>query len=262
MKLVKEYNKKFVIDNFEKDKDMLIIAGPCSIESEEQMMKVAERLVSLDVKFIRAAMVKPRTSPYSFQGIGYEGIEIIKKVKDKYNIGIVSELMELSHLHLYNEFVDIIQIGARNMQNFELLKAVGKLDKPVLLKRGFGNTIEEWLNAAEYIMANGNDKIILCERGIKTFEQSTRNTLDISSVPIIKGLTKLPIIVDPSHASGRSDLIIPLSLASIAAGSDGLMIEVHPDPNASISDKDQAINLDDFASLISKVKKIKEALCK
>jgi len=260
MKLVKEYNQEFKIDKFEKGKDLLIIAGPCSIESEEQMFEVAERLVNLGVKFIRAAMVKPRTSPYSFQGIGLEGIEIIKKLKAKYPLNVVSELMDINSIDIYEEYIDIIQVGARNMQNFELLKALGKSKKPILLKRGFGNTIEEWLNACEYLLAYGNNQVILCERGIRTFETATRNTLDISSVPIVKGLTKLPIIVDPSHASGRRDLITSLSLASIAAGSDGLMIEVHPHPEESVSDKDQAISLDEFARLLKKVKNVKEAI--
>lgn len=262
MKLVKEYNKQFMIDHFEKDKDLLIIAGPCSIESEEQMMRVAEKLVSLNIHYIRSAMFKPRTSPYSFQGIGFDGLEIIKKIKEKYPIKVVSELVRLNDIPIYEKYVDVIQIGARNMQNFELLKAVGKLKKTVLLKRGFGNTIEEWLNSAEYIMANGNEQIILCERGIKTFETATRNTLDISSVPVVKGLTKLPIIVDPSHASGRRELVTPLALASIAAGSNGLMIEVHPDPENSVSDKEQAISLAEFENLISKVKEINKTLTK
>ena len=260
MKLVSEYNKQFEIDRFKKDEDLLIIAGPCSIESEVQLMEVAKRLVELNVHYMRSSFYKPRTSPYSFQGIGEAGIDIIKKVKSTYNINIVSELVRISDLPDYVKYVDVIQIGARNMQNFELLKAVGKVKKPVLLKRGFGNTIEEWLNAAEYIMANGNENIILCERGIKTFETSTRNTLDISSVGVVKKITKLPIIVDPSHASGRSDLVTSLSLASIAAGSDGLMIEVHPNPEDSISDKDQAIGFEELSKLLNKSKEIQKLI--
>lgn len=260
MNLVKEYNKTFKIDKFEKGKDLLIIAGPCSIESEEQLMSVAKRLVEMNVYYMRSAFYKPRTSPYSFQGLGEAGIEIIKKVKETYNIKIVSEIVNINNLNLYEKYVDIIQIGARNMQNFELLKAVGKVKKPVLLKRGFGNTIEEWLNAAEYIMLNGNENIILCERGIKTFETSTRNTLDISSIPVVQKLTRLPIIVDPSHASGRRDIVTSLSLAAVAAGSDGLMVEVHPHPEESISDSDQAISFDEFDKLVKKVKIIYKSI--
>ncbi|MCK9471056.1 MAG: 3-deoxy-7-phosphoheptulonate synthase [Bacilli bacterium] len=252
MKLVKNYNKHFKIDKFEKGKDLLIIAGPCSIESEEQLLNVASKLVENNVYYMRSAFYKPRTSPYSFQGLGEAGIEIIKKIKSKYDIKIVSEIVNINNLDLYKDYVDIIQIGARNMQNFELLKAVGKVNKPILLKRGFGNTIEEWLNAAEYIMYNGNENIILCERGIKTFENSTRNTLDISSIGVVNKLTKLPIIVDPSHASGRRDLVKSLSLAAIAAGSDGLMIEVHPSPTESISDSDQAISFSEFEEILHK----------
>ena len=261
MKLISEYNKQFKIDKFTKGEDLLVIAGPCSIESEEQILDVARRLVQLNVHYMRSSFYKPRTSPYSFQGIGEVGIEIIKKVKSTYNINIVSELVNVKDLPDYVKYVDVIQIGARNMQNFELLKAVGKVKKPVLLKRGFGNTIEEWLNAAEYIMVNGNDNIILCERGIKTFETSTRNTLDISSVGVVNKLTKLPIIVDPSHASGRSDLVSSLSLASVAAGSDGLMIEVHPSPSDSISDKDQAISFDELSKILDKSRKIHDLVC-
>lgn len=253
MNLVKGYNKHFKIDKFDQGNNLLIIAGPCSIESEEQLLEVAKRLLEMNVYYMRSAFYKPRTSPYSFQGLGEAGLEIIKKVKAECDIKIVSEIVNVNDLDLYKDYVDIIQIGARNMQNFELLKAIGKINKPVLLKRGFGNTIEEWLNAAEYIMVNGNDQIILCERGIKTFENSTRNTLDISSIPVVKGITKLPIIVDPSHASGRRDLIKPLSLAAIAAGSDGLMVEVHPNPNDSISDSDQAISFDEFLEIMNKV---------
>lgn len=256
MELVKKYNKNLKIGDFSLENNLLIIAGPCSIESEEQMVKVAEKLIKLNIKFIRAYPYKPRTSPYSFQGIGEEGFKIILKLKSIYNIKIVSEIINLSDLDFYLKHVDIIQVGARNMQNFELLKALGKINKPILLKRGFGNTIDEWLNACEYILKNGNDQVILCERGIKTFETMTRNTLDISSIPIVKKLTKLPIIVDPSHASGRSDLVKPLSLAAIAAGSDGIMVEIHPNPDQSVSDKEQAISLDEFESLINDLRKL------
>lgn len=260
MKLVTSYNKNFKIDYFDKSKDLLIIAGPCSVESEEQMDEIAKNLVECGVHYIRGAIYKPRTSPYSFQGLQEEGYEILKKIKQKYPIKIVSEIVNSNDIEKYNEFVDIIQIGARNMQNFELLKAVGMVDKPVLLKRGFGNTIEELLNAAEYIMANGNENIILCERGIKTFEHYTRNTLDISSVPVVQKLTNIPIIVDPSHASGRSDLVLPLARAAVAAGANGVMIEVHPSPKESISDADQAISISEFKKLIDQIMYIKSLL--
>lgn len=256
MKLAKSIKDNMKIDGFNQGKELLIIAGPCAIESEEQMCEVASKMEKLGIKYLRAAFFKPRTSPYSFQGIGEEGLEIIKKVKAKYNIKVVSEVLDVESLNKYYSYIDIIQIGARNMQNFELLKAVGKLDKPILLKRGFGNSIEEWLNACEYILIEGNKKVILCERGIKTFEPLTRNTLDISSIPIVKKLTNLPIIVDPSHASGRSDLVFPLSLAAIAAGADGLMIEVHPNPEKSLSDSVQTISFDEFEILNKKVKKL------
>lgn len=256
MKLVKNYNKEFKIEHFKYNNDLLIIAGPCSVEDEEELSLITKRLLENNIYYLRAAIFKPRTSPYTFQGIGFEGFKIIKNLKEKYPIKIVSELVDLKYLDLYLEHIDIIQVGARNMQNFELLKALGKTSKPILLKRGFGNTVEELLYAAEYIMENGNDKIILCERGIKTFEDSTRNTLDISSIGVIKALTKLPIIVDPSHASGRRDLIESLSLASVAAGADGLMLEVHPDPDKSVSDAEQTISLEMLEDILKKVRNI------
>lgn len=260
LELVKKYHQELNIDGFSLKDNLLIIAGPCSIESEEQMLQVAKMLFENKIMFLRTATYKPRTSPYSFQGLGREGFGIIKKIKEIYPLKVVAEIVNTRDLDLYIEYVDIIQIGARNMQNFEILKTLGQTKKPVLLKRGFGNTIEEWLNAAEYLLVNGNDQVILCERGIRTFEVMTRNTLDISSIPIVKGITKLPIIVDPSHASGRSDLVRPLSLAAIAAGADGLMIEVHPQPNESISDKDQAIGFGEFTSLLDEIIRIKTVL--
>lgn len=260
MELVKKYNKEITIGGFSLKEHLLIIAGPCSIENEVQMMETAAILVQNGVHFLRASIYKPRTSPYSFQGIGEQGFEIIEKVKSRYPIMTVSEIVSADDLGLYEKYTDIIQVGTRNMQNFELLKALGKSTKPVLLKRGFGNTIEEWLNAAEYLLSRGNDRVILCERGIRTFENMTRNTLDISSIPIVKRMTGLPIIADPSHASGRSDLIRPLSLAAIAAGADGLMVEVHPHPAQSVSDKDQAIGFSEFGELLSSVRKIASCL--
>ncbi len=262
MQLVKTIKKWNHLGDFDFSKQLLVIAGPCAIESLEQMEEVAQFMVMNHIHFIRAYPKKPRTSPYSFQGLGVAGHEIIKTIKAKYPIQIVSELLDLEDLPFFMDFVDIIQIGTRNMQNFELLKVLGGINKPVILKRGFGNTIEEWLMAAEYLLKYGNSQIILCERGIRTFERATRNTLDISSIPIIKQTTNLPIIVDPSHACGRSDLVKPLSLASVAAGADGLLLEVHPKPEQSLSDKEQAINFQEFSSLMMELRKIAEVMNK
>lgn len=251
-----------VLSDFYNKEDLLIIAGPCAIESLPQMEEVAKFLVENNITFMRAGIFKPRTSPYSFQGLGEEAFQIVKYIKEKYNLKIVSEIVNIKDIEFYKDYVDIVQIGARNMQNFEILKELGKTKIPVLLKRGFGNTIEEWLNACEYILSYGNSQVILCERGIRTFEPSTRNTLDISSVPVVKNLTKIPVIVDPSHASGRADLVGPLSLASIASGADGLMIEIHPSPKDALSDKDQAIGFDEARNIFKKVREINKILGK
>lgn len=255
---VKEYKAKPLI----KENEFLVIAGPCSVESEEKTLKIAKFLLDNNIKYLRAGAYKPRTSPYTFQGLELEGLEILKRVKKATGIKVVVEIMDISLVPYYVENVDIIQVGARNMQNFPLLKALGKTNKPILLKRGFGSTINEWLFAAEYILNEGNDKVILCERGIKTFETMTRNTLDISSVPIIKGISKIPVLVDPSHSSGRGDLIIPLSKAAIAVGSDGIMVEVHDIPESSISDKDETIDFETFKTLLKEIKVIGNALKK
>ena len=236
-----------------------LIAGPCSVESAEQIIGIAKRVKQSGATFLRGGAFKPRTSPYSFQGLRAEGIELLLEAKKETGLPIVTEIMSTSHLDLFEE-VDVIQIGARNMQNFELLKEVGKLDKPVLLKRGLANTIEETLMSAEYIMASGNEKVILCERGIRTFETYTRNTLDISAVPIFKKLSHLPVVVDPSHASGISWLIEPLSLAALAAGADGLIIEVHNDPPHALSDGAQSITPDRFDQLAKKLFSVERAI--
>ena len=262
MELVKRANQINKIKDFDINHELMIIAGPCAIESYDQMMEVAKLLVANKVRFLRAYPDKPRTSPYSFQGLGERSHGIIQAVKKQFPLFIVSELLNMDDLAFFLEFVDVIQIGARNMQNFELLKALGKVDKPLILKRGFGNTIEEWLMAAEYLLKYGNSQVILCERGIRTFETMTRNTLDISSIPIIKQMTKLPIIADPSHACGRSDLVKPLALASLAAGADGLLLEVHPQPSRSLSDKDQALNFDEFTRLLTEIKNISQLMKK
>jgi 3-deoxy-7-phosphoheptulonate synthase len=231
-----------------------IMAGPCSVESEEQIVEVAKRVKKAGANFLRGGAFKPRTSPYSFQGLELEGLKLLKIAKEETGLPIVTELMSTDYLDTFVEEVDMIQIGARNMQNFDLLKQVGRTKKPVLLKRGLSSTIEEWLMSAEYIMAGGNDNVILCERGIRTFETITRNTLDLQAVPVIKKLSHLPIIIDPSHAGGYAYLVEPMAKAAIMAGADGLMIEVHNDPENALSDGQQSLTPDAFDKLMSKVK--------
>ena len=228
------------------------IAGPCSIESEKQIISIAEDVKKAGASFLRGGAFKPRTSPYSFQGLREDGLKLLLKAKEETGMPIVTELMSVNHLDLFKD-VDVIQIGARNMQNFELLKEVGKTKKPVLLKRGLANTIEEWLMSAEYVMSEGCKDIILCERGIRTYETYTRNTLDLSAIPILKDLTHLPVIVDPSHASGVAKLVKPLSLASVGAGAHGLMIEVHNDPKHALCDGAQSITPDAFDDIVKGV---------
>ena len=209
---------------------LMMIAGPCSVESEEQVIEIAKKVKASGAKFLRGGAFKPRTSPYAFQGLKYEGLEMLKKAREATGLKIVTELMSIDDLEVFEKDVDVIQIGARNMQNFDLLKKAGKLNKPILLKRGIAATIEEWLMSAEYIMSEGNSNVILCERGIRTYETTTRNTLDISAIPMIKKLSHLPIIVDPSHAAGLRWMVEPLSKAAVAIGADGLIIEVHNNP--------------------------------
>ncbi|HKL74052.1 MAG TPA: 3-deoxy-7-phosphoheptulonate synthase [Clostridia bacterium] len=229
-----------------------LIAGPCSVESEKQIIDIAIEVKAAGAHFLRGGAYKPRTSPYSFQGLRESGLQLLSKAKKETGMAIVTEIMGINDIELFED-VDIIQVGARNMQNFELLKALGRTSKPILLKRGLANTIEEWLMSAEYIMAEGNEKIILCERGIRTFEQYTRNTLDLSAIPLVKELTHLPVIVDPSHASGLSRLVAPLSLAAVGAGSDGLLIEVHNDPMHALCDGAQCIKPMQFDQLVKKI---------
>ena len=233
-----------------------IMAGPCSVESEEQVVAIAKAVKASGANFLRGGAFKPRTSPYSFQGLELEGLELLKIAKQETGLPIVTELMSTAYLDKFVEDVDVIQIGARNMQNFDLLKQIGKTNKPILLKRGLSATIEEWLMSAEYIMAGGNENVILCERGIRTFETYTRNTLDLSAVPMVKRLSHLPIIVDPSHAGGYWYLVEPLAKAAIMAGADGLMIEVHNDPENALSDGQQSIKPESFKNLMDKVKVI------
>ncbi len=234
-------------------KHFQFIAGPCSVESEKQIIEVAEAVKKAGATLLRGGAFKPRTSPYSFQGLGLDGLKLLKKAKQETGMPIVTELMSERYLDDF-EGVDVIQIGARNMQNFDLLKAVGRLKVPVLLKRGISATIEEWLMSAEYIMSEGNENVILCERGIRTFEPYTRNTLDLSAIPILKERTHLPVIVDPSHASGVARLVRPLSLASVGAGADGLIIEVHNDPTHALCDGAQSLKPEQFEEVVNSVR--------
>ena len=229
-----------------------VIGGPCSVEGKEQVVRIAEKVKAAGGTMLRGGAYKPRTSPYAFQGLGTEGILDLVAAREATGLPIVSELMSEHEIDEFEQYVDLVQIGARNMQNFRLLKAVGKMKKPVLLKRGLANTIEEWIMSAEYIMAGGNENVILCERGIRTFEKYTRNTLDLSVVPIIKEKTHLPIIIDPSHATGDWRYVESMSLAAIAAGADGLIIEVHENPEAAWSDGAQSLKPERFASVIEK----------
>ncbi len=228
------------------------IAGPCSVETEKQIIEVAEAVKAAGATVLRGGAFKPRTSPYAFQGLRDEGIKLLLKAKEVTGMPIVTEIMSVRHIDLFYD-VDIVQIGARDMQNFELLKEVGRMRKPVLLKRGLANTIEEWLMSAEYLMSEGTKEIILCERGIRTYEPSTRNTLDLSAIPVLKERTHLPVIVDPSHASGLARLVRPLSLAAVGAGADGLMIEVHNDPPHALCDGAQSLRPEEFADVMRRV---------
>ncbi len=237
----------------------MMIAGPCSVESSEQMMEVATRIQASGANVLRGGAFKPRTSPYDFQGLKEEGLRLLLEAKKASGLPIITEIMSASHLPLFED-VDIIQVGARNMQNFDLLNELGKIRKPVLLKRGLSSTIKELLMSAEYIMAGGNEQVILCERGIRTYETYTRNTLDISAVPMLKELTHLPVVVDPSHASGLSRLVKPLSLAAAAAGADGIMIEVHNDPAHALCDGPQSLTPDQFDDVAKSVRNVLNAL--
>ena len=241
------------------DGSLHIIAGPCSVESEEQIVQIAKDVSASGATLLRGGAFKPRTSPYAFQGLKSEGLDLLKIARKETGLPIVTEIMRTSHIDMF-ENVDIIQVGARNMQNFDLLKELGRTKKPVLLKRGLSATIEEWLMSAEYIMAGGNDNVILCERGIRTYETYTRNTLDISAIPIIKKLSHLPVVVDPSHASGKSWLVEPLAMAAVAAGADGLIIEVHNDPPHALSDGAQSITPQQFDGVAKKLFALKNAL--
>lgn len=238
------------------------IAGPCSIESEEQMEEVAKALSEMGIKLLRGGAFKPRTGPYAFQGLGEEGLDIMRKVADKYGMGVVTEILDIRDLDSVCEKSDILQVGARNMQNFQLLKELGKIKKPILLKRGLTATIEELLLAAEYILSGGNPNVILCERGIRTFETETRNTLALATVPLVKELSHLPIIVDPSHATGKRSLIEPMTKAAIACGADGFIVEVHPHPEKALSDAQQQLTPEAFRQMMENLKPIITAVGK
>ena len=238
-----------------------IMAGPCSVESEEQVMEIARAVKAAGATMLRGGAFKPRTSPYDFQGLKADGIELLIEAKKETGLPIVTEIMNANHLDLFDE-VDVIQVGARNMQNFELLKELGRTKKPILLKRGLANTIKELLMSAEYIMAGGNENVILCERGIRTFETYTRNTLDLSAIPLLHELSHLPVIVDPSHATGLARLVKPMAMAAVACGADGLMIEVHNDPTHALCDGPQSLTPDAFADVTASIRQIRSALGK
>lgn len=237
-----------------------LIAGPCSIENEDQIFRLAKIVADSGAKILRGGAFKPRTSPYSFQGLGEEGLKLIRAAADEFNLLVITEVMQIDHIDLIGKYTDIFQVGARNMQNFALIKELGKVDKPVMLKRGIAATIEEWLMSAEYILSNGNRKVLLCERGIRTFETYTRNTFDLSAIPVVHKKSHLPVIADPSHATGIRDQVPPMARAAIAAGADGIMIEIHDDPENALSDGPQALLPNTFLKLVDELKLIAQAI--
>lgn len=241
---------------------VMVIAGPCSVESMDQLMDTAIAVKKSGASMLRGGAFKPRTLPYSFQGLGEEGLQILAKAREETGLSIITEVMSPAAVELVESYADVLQIGARNMQNYPLLREVGKSDKPVMLKRGLAATINEWLGAAEYILNEGNRKIMLCERGIRTFQQTTRFTLDLASVPLLKQITHLPVIVDPSHGTGRRALVTPMAKAAVAAGADGVMVEVHPNPDEALSDGPQSLEFNDFDALMKELFPIAKALRK
>ncbi|WP_027964229.1 bifunctional 3-deoxy-7-phosphoheptulonate synthase/chorismate mutase [Halalkalibacillus halophilus] len=265
-----DYRKTLLVSRKQKQTDTIVsigdvevgngekqmVIGPCSVESYEQVEEVAKAIKAKGVKLLRGGAFKPRTSPYDFQGLGIEGLKILKDVGIKHNLKVVSEIVNPKDIQVAEEYLDIIQIGARNMQNFELLKEAGKSSKPILLKRGLAATINEFMNAAEYIISQGNENIILCERGIRTYETATRNTLDITAVPVLKKETHLPVMVDVTHSTGRRDLLLPAAKAAIAIGADGIMAEVHPDPAVALSDSQQQMDIPTFNSFYEALKQL------
>lgn len=263
LKLASREEKERTIVNVggvEVGRGLVVIAGPCSVESEEQTLETAYAVKAAGADMMRGGAFKPRTSPYAFQGLGLAGLKILEKAREKTGLPIVTEVIDPRDVSWVAEFADVLQIGTRNMQNFALLKEVGKAGRPVLLKRGMYSTLEEWLNCAEYVLSEGNPDVILCERGIRTFEKYTRNTLDLSAVPAIKELTHLPIIIDPTHSTGRLSLIDPMCSAAVAAGADGLIIEVHTNPAEALCDADQALTPEMFSSVMARVRPLKDFL--
>lgn len=239
---------------------VVVMAGPCSVESAAQIDRAAQIVAEAGARVIRGGAFKPRTSPYSFQGLGAEGLQLLRRAADRHGLLVISEVMDQTQIPLMAGYVDILQVGARNMQNFNLLKELGKLRQPVLLKRGIAATIEELLLSAEYVLAGGNDDVILCERGIRTFETATRNTMDISAIPVVKKLSHLPMVADPSHGTGRRDQVLPMARAAVAAGADGLLVEVHPNPDQAVSDGAQTLKPEQFAELMDQMRRLAPAV--
>ncbi|MCK5655157.1 MAG: 3-deoxy-7-phosphoheptulonate synthase [Candidatus Aureabacteria bacterium] len=257
---LKPDNTVIKVGNVEIGSDTLIVmAGPCSVENEKMIIETAKAVKKAGAHILRGGAFKPRTSPYSFQGLGEKGLKFMAKAKEETGLPVVTEVMDTRDVSLVEKYADIIQVGARNMQNFQLLKEVGLCKKPIFLKRGLSSTVKELLMSAEYILSSGNDQVILCERGIRTFEDATRNTLDLSAVPLIKELSHLPVVIDPSHATGKRSLILPMSKAAVASGADGLMIEVHPYPEKAVSDGAQSLMFKEFQSLMENIKPFVEA---
>ncbi|MEX2089737.1 MAG: 3-deoxy-7-phosphoheptulonate synthase [Bacteroidota bacterium] len=240
--------------------DVVVMAGPCSVESEKQIFSIAESVSKAGAKILRGGAFKPRTSPYAFQGMGEEGLKLMRAAADKYGLKVITEVMDKSQIDLVEQYADILQVGARNMQNFTFLRDLGKASKPIMLKRGLAATIDEWLMSAEYILSGGNQQVMLCERGIRTFETATRNTMDIGAIPVVKKKSHLPIIADPSHAIGLRDKVIPMARASVAAGADGIIVEVHNDPDHAKSDGAQSLFPDQFSQMMKEVRIIAEAI--
>jgi len=240
--------------------EIVVMAGPCAVENEEQIFKIAGQVKNAGAKILRGGAFKPRTSPYSFQGLGEQGLKFLRSAADEFKLKVVTEVMDLTQIPLVEKYADILQVGARNMYNYTFLKELGKASKPVLLKRGISATIDEWLMAAEYILSGGNQQVILCERGIRTFETSTRNTMDLSAIPVVKKKSHLPIIADPSHGTGIRDKVIPMARAAIAAGADGVMVEVHHDPDHALSDGAQSLFPEQFEQLMKEIRIIAQAI--
>ncbi|HEY3165042.1 MAG TPA: 3-deoxy-7-phosphoheptulonate synthase, partial [Candidatus Limnocylindrales bacterium] len=240
------------------DGSLTMMAGPCSIESRAQLFETADAVAAAGATIIRGGAFKPRTSPYSFQGLGVEALRYLAEARERTGLPVITEVMEPNQVDIVAEYADIVQIGTRNMQNYSLLTAVGRVARPVMLKRGYGATVEEWLMAAEYIVSSGNPNVILCERGIRTFETYTRNTLDLAAIPLVHRLSHLPVIVDPSHATGKRWLVAPLAVGGVAVGADGIMVEVHPDPDAALSDAEQQLTLDQFRALMTELVPVHE----